>query len=74
MIIAVDINPARLEFAKQFGATHTLLASKNDKGLIEASKEKSSLRGADYAFERTAVPELVRLRLRWFATAALRLP
>jgi len=60
MIIAVDINPARLEYAKQFGATHTLLASKDDKGLIEASKEVKKLvgRGADYAFECTAVPEL----------------
>jgi S-(hydroxymethyl)glutathione dehydrogenase/alcohol dehydrogenase len=60
MIIAVDINPVRLEFAKQFGATHTLLASKDDKGLIEASKEVKKLvgRGADYAFECTAVPEL----------------
>ena len=60
MIVAVDINPQRLELASQFGATHTLLASKDDKGLIEASKEVKKLvgRGADYAFECTAVPEL----------------
>jgi S-(hydroxymethyl)glutathione dehydrogenase / alcohol dehydrogenase len=60
MIIAVDVNPKRLELAKQFGATHTLLASKDDKGLIGASKEVKKLvgRGADYAFECTAVPEL----------------
>jgi S-(hydroxymethyl)glutathione dehydrogenase/alcohol dehydrogenase len=60
MIIAVDINPKRLELARQFGATHTLLASKDDAGLIGASKQVKTLigRGADYAFECTAVPEL----------------
>jgi S-(hydroxymethyl)glutathione dehydrogenase/alcohol dehydrogenase len=60
MIIAVDVNPKRLELAKQFGATHTLLASREDKGLIEASKQVKTMigRGADYAFECTAVPEL----------------
>jgi len=60
MIIAVDINPARLELARQFGATHTLLASRDDKGLIKAAEEVKKLvgRGADYAFECTAVPEL----------------
>jgi S-(hydroxymethyl)glutathione dehydrogenase/alcohol dehydrogenase len=60
LILAVDINPARLELAKQFGATHVLLASRDDAGLIGASKEAKALigRGADYAFECTAVPEL----------------
>jgi S-(hydroxymethyl)glutathione dehydrogenase/alcohol dehydrogenase len=60
MIIAVDVNPKRLELARQFGATHTLLASRDDAGLIEASKQVKKLvgRGADYAFECTAVPEL----------------
>jgi S-(hydroxymethyl)glutathione dehydrogenase/alcohol dehydrogenase len=60
MIVAVDINPARLELARQFGATHTILAKRDDVGLIEASKEVKALigRGADYAFECTAVPEL----------------
>lgn len=61
MIIAVDINPNRLEMAKQFGATHTILADKNDKGLQEVAKKVKQLtggRGADYAFECTAIPEL----------------
>ena len=60
MIIAVDVNPARLEMAKAFGATHTLLAERGDAGLIEASKAVKAMigRGADYAFECTAVPEL----------------
>jgi S-(hydroxymethyl)glutathione dehydrogenase/alcohol dehydrogenase len=60
MIIAVDINPKRLEWAREFGATHTILASRDDEGLIGASKEVKALigRGADYAFECTAVPAL----------------
>lgn len=60
MIIAIDINPTRLEMAKKFGATHTILADKNDTGLLNAAKQVKELttRGADYAFECTAIPEL----------------
>jgi len=60
-IIAIDINSNRLELAKEFGATHTILADRNDKGLLLAAEEVKKLtdkRGADYAFECTAVPEL----------------
>jgi Zn-dependent alcohol dehydrogenase len=60
-IIAVDVNPLRLDMAKEYGATHTILAEKTDKGLINASKIVKSMtngRGADYAFECTAIPEL----------------
>lgn len=61
MIIAVDINPQRLQMAKEFGATDTILAEKTDKGLMQAAqrvKELTSGRGADYAFECTAIPQL----------------
>jgi S-(hydroxymethyl)glutathione dehydrogenase/alcohol dehydrogenase len=60
MVIGVDVNPARLELATQFGATHTILASRNDAGLLEAAKQVRQLvgRGADYAFECTAVASL----------------
>lgn len=60
-IIAIDINSNRLELAKKFGATHTILADESDKGLLRAAKEVKKMtgnRGADYAFECTAVPEL----------------
>lgn len=60
-IIAIDINPTRLEMAKQFGATHTILADKEDKGLMKASekvKQMTGGRGADFAFECTAIPAL----------------
>jgi S-(hydroxymethyl)glutathione dehydrogenase/alcohol dehydrogenase len=61
VIIAVDVNPQRLEMAKYFGATHTVLAVKTDQGLMQAAQHVKTLthgRGADYAFECTAIPEL----------------
>ena len=60
-IIAVDVNPQRLEMATQFGATHTLTADPVDEGLLYTAKEVRELthgRGADYAFECTAIPAL----------------
>lgn len=60
-IIAIDLSPHRLELAQQFGATETLLADRDDKGLRQAAVEirrRTEGRGADYAFECTAVPEL----------------
>jgi S-(hydroxymethyl)glutathione dehydrogenase/alcohol dehydrogenase len=60
-IIAVDINPQRLEMAKRFGATHLIVADKNDTGLTAAALQVKDLtkgRGADYAFECTAIPAL----------------
>ncbi len=60
-IIAIDINEERLKMAKQFGATQTILAQREDKGLMNAAEIVKSFtdgRGADYAFECTAVPAL----------------
>lgn len=60
-IIAIDINAGRLEMAKRFGATDIILADKKDAGLLGAAKKVKKMtanRGADYAFECTAVPEL----------------
>jgi Zn-dependent alcohol dehydrogenase len=60
-IIAIDVNVIRLAMANQFGATHVILADKADTGLLRASmqvKELTEGRGADYAFECTAIPEL----------------
>jgi len=66
MIIAVDVNPHRLELASQFGATHTIAADRNDLDLREVSRTIRQItgRGADYAFECTAVPELGAAPLR----------
>jgi S-(hydroxymethyl)glutathione dehydrogenase/alcohol dehydrogenase len=60
-IIAVDIKKERLEMALRFGATHCIQADPDDTGLQQAALEVKSLtkgRGADYAFECTARPEL----------------
>lgn len=60
-IIAVDVNPDKLEMAKRFGATETLLAERDDAGLLRAAEEikaRCGGRGADYAFEATAITAL----------------
>jgi S-(hydroxymethyl)glutathione dehydrogenase/alcohol dehydrogenase len=60
-IIAIDIKESRFEMAKKMGATQVVLAGKNDKGLLEAAKKVKEFlngRGADYAFECTAIPAL----------------
>jgi S-(hydroxymethyl)glutathione dehydrogenase / alcohol dehydrogenase len=61
MIVGVDVNPARLEMAKKFGATHTVLAERNDEGLLRAAEKVRGMsdgRGVDAAFECTSVPAL----------------
>jgi S-(hydroxymethyl)glutathione dehydrogenase/alcohol dehydrogenase len=71
-VIAVDVNPVRLTMASQFGATDTLLADRADEGLLAAAKQVKLLtsgRGADYAFECTAVPELGPAPLRMIRSA-----
>lgn len=60
-IIAIDINKQRLEFARVFGATHTLQADQADTGLIKAAEQVKGMtdgHGADFAFECTAIPAL----------------
>jgi S-(hydroxymethyl)glutathione dehydrogenase / alcohol dehydrogenase len=60
-IVGVDVVPARLDLATRFGATETILADRADAGLLEVAsriRERTEGRGADYAFECTAVPAL----------------
>lgn len=60
-VIAVDVNPARLEMGLRFGATAVLLAERGDTGLLHAAEQVHAMTsgtGADYAFECTAVPAL----------------
>jgi Zn-dependent alcohol dehydrogenase len=47
-VIAVDINEAKLEAAKTFGATHTINSKNADAG--EAVRNLTHGRGADYVF------------------------
>ncbi|HBP22233.1 MAG TPA: S-(hydroxymethyl)glutathione dehydrogenase [Planctomycetes bacterium] len=50
-IVAVDMSEQRLELAKQFGATHTILASSGDP--VEQIVDMTDGFGADYTFEAT---------------------
>lgn len=66
-IIAIDRVPARLDRARELGATHTLLAREDDIGharLIAAVHARTGERGVDHAFEATGVPALAFLPLR----------
>ncbi|WP_017446564.1 Zn-dependent alcohol dehydrogenase [Gayadomonas joobiniege] len=60
-IIAIDISQERLEQAKKFGATHGIIAKKEDIDFVDVAADVKALnggRGADYAFECTAIPAL----------------
>jgi S-(hydroxymethyl)glutathione dehydrogenase / alcohol dehydrogenase len=66
-IIAIDLRENSLAQARKFGATHTLTADASDKEfdrLAEAVRKLTEGRGADYAFEATAVPALAFAPLR----------
>ena len=56
-IIAVDINPDRLELAREFGATHTINSKETDP--VEAIQQMTG-GGADYSLECVGVPEVFR--------------
>ncbi|MFK7846826.1 MAG: Zn-dependent alcohol dehydrogenase [Rhodothermales bacterium] len=60
-VIAIDISDHRLDQAKAFGATHAVRSSLEDMDFEEVRRRVCELnhgRGADYAFECTAVPAL----------------
>jgi aryl-alcohol dehydrogenase len=56
-IIAVDVNPARLEMAKELGATHTVNASEVDP--VEAVREITG-EGAEFTLECVGNPKVLR--------------
>lgn len=58
MIIAVDLLDGKLEFARQFGATHTVNASKGDP--VAEVRALTGGRGVDYAFEVIGLPKTMR--------------
>ncbi|MGW0894025.1 S-(hydroxymethyl)mycothiol dehydrogenase [Saccharopolyspora sp. NPDC002578] len=53
-IIAVDTDPAKLEWAKQFGATHTVNASEAD--TVAAIRDLTGGFGADIVIDAVGVP------------------
>ena len=58
VIVAVDLVPAKLEWARTFGATHTINAAEGDP--VEAVRQLTAGRGADYAFEAVGHPVSIR--------------
>src|SRR5262249_38748658 len=67
MIIAIDLRENSLMQAKLFGATHVIVADKTDSDFERLSQQVKQLtegRGADYAFEATAVPGVAFAPLR----------
>lgn len=54
-IIAVDRVPLKLEFAKKFGATHTIQVGEDDP--VSAILDLTNNIGVDYAFEAIGLPE-----------------
>jgi aryl-alcohol dehydrogenase len=56
-IVAVDLNDARLEMARELGATHTI-----NPGKADATEEimKITGHGLDYALDTTGLPAVIR--------------
>ena len=57
-VIAIDVNPRKLEYAMNFGATHVIDASK--KNAVEEVKAITNGAGVNYAFEAVGSPETIR--------------
>jgi S-(hydroxymethyl)mycothiol dehydrogenase len=56
-IIAVDVNPTKLEWARKFGATHTVNAREGDPvAAVRQLTEDGWDGGVEYAFEATGIP------------------
>lgn len=59
-IIAVDVNAAKMDLARVFGATHTLLSGDDTLAHI---RDLTGGRGADHSFEAVGIPALQELAL-----------
>lgn len=66
-LIAVDLVPAKLEWARRFGATDVVDASAVD--AVAAVRERTGGDGVDVAFEATGVPEVVSQAVAMLAYA-----
>jgi S-(hydroxymethyl)mycothiol dehydrogenase len=60
-IIAVDIDPQKLEWAKGFGATHTVNASEVDP--VEEVKRLTNGHGVNFSFEAVGTPAVLKQAL-----------
>lgn len=60
-IIAVDTNSSKMEIAREFGATHTLMS---DETVVAEIQKLTEGRGADHAFESVGIPALQETALQ----------
>jgi S-(hydroxymethyl)mycothiol dehydrogenase len=66
-IVAVDLEPRKLEWARELGATDTVDASAHD--AVEAVLELTGGEGVDFAYEAVGRPETVEQSVRILAHA-----
>ncbi|NUL83571.1 MAG: Zn-dependent alcohol dehydrogenase [Armatimonadetes bacterium] len=64
-IIGIDLNPVKLDWAKQFGATHTVNASETDP--VAKARELTGGDGVDFAFEAVGLPQCIDQGVRMLA-------
>lgn len=73
-VIAVDLQPNRLEMARRFGATDTIQPPPGDSDLAQTAdivRTRTDGRGADYSFEATGNPSLGAAPLRMVRNAGM---
>lgn len=68
-IIAVDLSPAKLEWAKQFGATDSVNASDGDP--VAKVRELTGSEGVDFAYEAVGLPVCIDQAIRMLAYAGV---
>jgi S-(hydroxymethyl)mycothiol dehydrogenase len=66
-IIAVDLSDTKLQWAKDFGATHTVNANKCD--AVEAVREITGGLGVDFAYEAVGIPKTIEQSIASLAYA-----
>jgi Zn-dependent alcohol dehydrogenase len=67
-IIAVDINPLKLQWARDFGATHVVNASEGDPvAQVRALTDDGYDGGVEYAYEATGLPRCIDQAVRMLA-------
>jgi S-(hydroxymethyl)glutathione dehydrogenase / alcohol dehydrogenase len=64
-VIAVDHSQAKLQAARQFGATHTVMCGSND--VAAAIRAATAGRGADYVFVAVGAKSVIERAFDWIA-------
>lgn len=65
-IIAIDLQPQRLELARKLGATHTVVGSDSD--VVAQIQKISGSNGVDYSVDCSGIPQVVEKALDCLGT------